>query len=153
MRTGFPEGWRQGGVCPAASTGGCSGRVGPGSSGTGPFRPGFSDSEGSEGFPTDSWTAVRAAQGPFSSASGTLQRAGHTPAARFNPAPSGPPGAWGKIFGSDAMTLAAVDRLVHRSHVFELNVESYRRRAAIEARRAAAGAPADGKQKGRPESV
>ena len=61
--------------------------------------------------------------------------------------------AWGKIFGSDAMTLAAVDRLVHRSHIFELNVESYRCRAAIEARRAAAGAPADGKQKGRPESV
>ena len=38
--------------------------------------------------------------------------------------------AWGKIFGCDAMTLAAVDRLVHRSHIFELNVESYRRRAA-----------------------
>ena len=38
--------------------------------------------------------------------------------------------AWGKIFASDAMTVAAVDRLVHRSHIFELNVESYRRRAA-----------------------
>ena len=61
--------------------------------------------------------------------------------------------AWGKIFGSDAMTVAAVDRLVHRSHIFELNVESYRRRAAIEARRAAAGAPADEKQEGGPESV
>lgn len=24
--------------------------------------------------------------------------------------------SWGRIFGSDAMTLAAVDRLVHRSH-------------------------------------
>ena len=163
MRTGFPEGWRQGGVCPAASTGGCSGRVGPGSSGTGPFRPGFSDSEGSEGFPTDSWTAVRAAQGPFPSASGTLQRAGHTPAARASTRlrpvllalPSRLPGrslpglvgrpaavastasstaptssnstsrgaryenrsllvianepfsAWGKIFSSDAMTVAA----------------------------------------------
>ena len=59
--------------------------------------------------------------------------------------------AWGKIFGSDAMTLAAVDRLVHRSHIFELNVESYRRRAAIEARRAAAGAPADEKHEGGPE--
>ena len=45
-RTGFPEGWRQGGVCPAASTGGFLGRLGLG---TGPFRPGFSDSEGSEG--------------------------------------------------------------------------------------------------------
>ena len=51
------------------------------------------------------------------------------------------------------MTLAAVDRLVHRSHIFELNVESYRRRAAIEARRAAAGAPADEKHEGGPESV
>jgi hypothetical protein len=29
-----------------------------------------------------------------------------------------------------AMTLAAVDRLVHHSTIFELNVESYRRRAA-----------------------
>ena len=47
--------------------------------------------------------------------------------------------AWGKIFGGDAMTLAAVDRLVHRSHIFELNVESYRRRAAIAARQTAGG--------------
>jgi hypothetical protein len=28
------------------------------------------------------------------------------------------------------MTLAAVDRLVHHSTIFELNVESYRRRVA-----------------------
>ena len=47
--------------------------------------------------------------------------------------------AWGKIFGSDAMTVAAADRLVHRSHIFELNVESYRRRAAHAAIQAAAG--------------
>ena len=60
--------------------------------------------------------------------------------------------AWGKIFGGDAMTLAAADRLVHRSHIFELNVESYRRRAAIAARQAAAGQPADGKHEGRQES-
>ena len=60
--------------------------------------------------------------------------------------------AWGKIFGGDAMTLAAVDRLVHRSHIFELNVESYRRRAAIAARQTAAGQPADGKHEGRQES-
>ena len=52
--------------------------------------------------------------------------------------------AWGKIFSSDAMTLSAVDRLVHRSHIFELNVESYRRRAAIAARQAAAREPTDG---------
>ena len=60
--------------------------------------------------------------------------------------------AWGKIFGGDAMTLAAVDRLVHRSHIFELNVESYRRRAAIAARQAAGGEPADGKHEGGQES-
>ncbi len=47
--------------------------------------------------------------------------------------------AWDKIFGGEALTVAAVDRLVHRSHVFELNVESYRRRAAVAARKAAAG--------------
>ena len=30
------------------------------------------------------------------------------------------------------MTLAAVDRLVHHATIFELNVDSYRRRTAIE---------------------
>jgi hypothetical protein len=30
------------------------------------------------------------------------------------------------------MTLAAVDRLVHYATIFELNVESYRRRSAIQ---------------------
>ena len=33
------------------------------------------------------------------------------------------------------MTLAAIDRLVHRATIFELNVESYRRRAAVETKR------------------
>jgi len=33
------------------------------------------------------------------------------------------------------MTLAAVDRLVHHATIFELNVESYRRRAAVERRK------------------
>ena len=60
--------------------------------------------------------------------------------------------AWGKIFGGDAMTLAAVDRLVHRSHIFELNVESYRCRAAIAARQAEGGELADGKHEGGQES-
>lgn len=49
--------------------------------------------------------------------------------------------SWGRIFGSDAMTLAAVDRLVHRSHIFELNVESYRKRAAYAAQAARAKEP------------
>jgi len=33
------------------------------------------------------------------------------------------------------MTLAAVDRLVHHATIFEMNVESYRRRAALEEKR------------------
>ena len=59
--------------------------------------------------------------------------------------------AWGKIFGSDAMTVAAADRLVHRSHIFELNVESYRRKAAYEARQAAAGKSSGESAEDRPE--
>jgi DNA replication protein DnaC len=38
--------------------------------------------------------------------------------------------AWGEIFPDQAMTVAAIDRLVHHSTIFELNVESYRRRSA-----------------------
>jgi hypothetical protein len=34
------------------------------------------------------------------------------------------------VFPDAAMTLAAVDRLVHHSTTFEMNVGSYRRRAA-----------------------
>lgn len=41
-----------------------------------------------------------------------------------------PFGEWGRIFPDPAMTLAAVDRLVHHATIFEMNVESYRRRAA-----------------------
>jgi DNA replication protein DnaC/transposase InsO family protein len=42
-----------------------------------------------------------------------------------------PFGEWGKVFPDPAMTLAAVDRLVHHATIFEMNVESYRRREAI----------------------
>lgn len=42
-----------------------------------------------------------------------------------------PFGEWGKLFPDPAMTLAAVDRLVHHATIFELNVESYRRRHAM----------------------
>ena len=42
---------------------------------------------------------------------------------------------WNRIFPDPAMTLAAVDRLVHHATIFELNVESYRRRAAVERRK------------------
>src|SRR5262249_52622299 len=43
-----------------------------------------------------------------------------------------PFGEWGKIFPDQAMTLAAIDRLVHHAIIFEMNVESYRRKTAIE---------------------
>ena len=43
-----------------------------------------------------------------------------------------PFGEWGKIFPDPAMTLAAVDRLVHHATIFEMNVESYRRRTALD---------------------
>jgi DNA replication protein DnaC len=46
-----------------------------------------------------------------------------------------PFGEWGKIFPDQAMTLAAVDRLVHHATIIEMNVESYRRRSAIEKKR------------------
>lgn len=46
-----------------------------------------------------------------------------------------PFGEWNKIFPDPAMTLAAVDRLVHHSTIFELNVESYRRRSAVNKKR------------------
>ncbi len=37
---------------------------------------------------------------------------------------------WGEVFVDTAMTLAAVDRLVHHATIIEMNVESYRRRHA-----------------------
>lgn len=46
-----------------------------------------------------------------------------------------PFGEWGKVFPDPAMTLAAVDRLVHHSTIFELNVESYRRKTAMAQRK------------------
>jgi DNA replication protein DnaC len=42
---------------------------------------------------------------------------------------------WGKIFPDQAMTLAVIDRLVHHATIFEMNVESYRRRTALERKR------------------
>lgn len=46
-----------------------------------------------------------------------------------------PFGDWGRIFPDQAMTLAAIDRLVHHATILEMNVESYRRRAAINRKR------------------
>ena len=51
---------------------------------------------------------------------------------------------WAEVFAEPAMTLAAVDRLVHHSTILEMNVQSYRRRSAqaaqTPARRARAAA-------------
>jgi DNA replication protein DnaC len=53
-----------------------------------------------------------------------------------------PFGEWGKVFPDQAMTLAAIDRLVHHATILEMNVESYRRRAAINRRRGPGRPPA-----------
>jgi DNA replication protein DnaC len=53
-----------------------------------------------------------------------------------------PFGEWGKIFPDQAMTLAAIDRLVHHSTILEMNVESYRRREAIDRKRGRGKPPA-----------
>jgi DNA replication protein DnaC len=53
-----------------------------------------------------------------------------------------PFGEWGKVFQDPAMTLAAVDRLVHHATIFEMNVESYRRRAALARKKPGPGRPA-----------
>jgi DNA replication protein DnaC len=46
-----------------------------------------------------------------------------------------PFGEWGRIFPDHAMTLAAINRLVHHATIIEMNVESYRRRVAIAVKR------------------
>jgi DNA replication protein DnaC len=53
-----------------------------------------------------------------------------------------PFGEWGKVFPDQAMTVAAIDRLVHHATIFEMNVESYRRRAAINRKRGPGRPPA-----------
>ena len=46
-----------------------------------------------------------------------------------------PFGDWNDVFPDPAMTVAAIDRLVHHATIFELNVESYRRRTALSRQR------------------
>jgi DNA replication protein DnaC len=53
-----------------------------------------------------------------------------------------PFGEWGKVFQDPAMALAAIDRLVHHSTIFEMNVESYRRRTALDRKRGPGRPPA-----------
>lgn len=40
--------------------------------------------------------------------------------------------AWERIFADKSMTIAAVDRLVHHSHILTLDADSYRRQAALQ---------------------
>src|SRR5262245_22241743 len=53
-----------------------------------------------------------------------------------------PFGEWGRIFPDQAMTLAAIDRLVHHATILEMNVESYRRKAALDRKRERGRPPA-----------
>ena len=53
-----------------------------------------------------------------------------------------PFGEWGRIFPDQAMTLAAIDRLVHHATILEMNVESYRRTVALERKRGKGKTPA-----------
>ena len=51
-----------------------------------------------------------------------------------------PFGAWDSIFPDPAMTVAAIDRLVHHSIILEMNTDSYRRKSAeIKLRRKGTG--------------
>jgi DNA replication protein DnaC len=52
-----------------------------------------------------------------------------------------PFGEWGKIFPDQAMTLAPVDRLVHHAMIFEMNVDSYRRKSALKKKGCRPGRP------------
>jgi DNA replication protein DnaC len=54
---------------------------------------------------------------------------------------------WGKIFPDQAMTLAAIDRLVHHATILEMNVDSYRRKAALDRKRGPGRPPAHTTQK------
>jgi DNA replication protein DnaC len=56
--------------------------------------------------------------------------------------------AWDRVFPDEAVTVAAIDRLVHHATILEMNVDSYRRRAAVSRKDheavAAAATSADG---------
>ena len=52
-----------------------------------------------------------------------------------------PFGEWGKIFSDQAMTLAAIDRIVHHATILEMNVDSYRRKEAVDKARGAGRPP------------
>ena len=43
-----------------------------------------------------------------------------------------PFGEWNKVLPDETTAVAAVDRLVHHGTILEMNVESYRRRSALD---------------------
>ena len=53
-----------------------------------------------------------------------------------------PFGEWGRVFPDQAMTLAASDRLAHHATILEMNVESYRRKEALDRKRSRGRPPA-----------
>jgi len=53
-----------------------------------------------------------------------------------------PISGWNQIFPDKAMTVAAIDRLVHHAAILEMNAESFRQRAAAANKKAQAEAPA-----------
>lgn len=55
-----------------------------------------------------------------------------------------PFGAWDQVFPDKAMTVAAIDRLVHHAVIFEMNVQSYRRRTAMDRAKPPDAKPPDG---------
>ena len=59
-----------------------------------------------------------------------------------------PFGEWGKVFSDQAMTLAAVDRIVHHATILEMNVDSYRRKEAVDKARGAGRPPTRATVKG-----
>jgi len=62
-----------------------------------------------------------------------------------------PFGAWDSIFPDPAMTVAAIDRLVHHSIILEMNTDSYRRKSAeMKLRRKAPGSAAKATRRSRP---
>jgi DNA replication protein DnaC len=48
---------------------------------------------------------------------------------------------WDQIFPDKAMTVAAIDRLVHHASILEMNAESFRQRAAASNKKAQAETP------------
>ena len=54
-----------------------------------------------------------------------------------------PFGEWHRVFPDETTAVAAVDRLVHHATILEMNVESYRRRAALDRGKRKRGRPAN----------